>query len=244
MERGEQQRERNPISWAGFDGSRQLRNPISRLAAGTDRMDSELWISRLAAAKRHFAVHHSQNSHLDQLSGDVFEAEDEEGQGRQDLPCPYCYEDHDVGSLCYHLEDEHGFESRVARRRRLRRVPIPNSQTLSLLGRDLREAQLQVLLGSGGYRSSNTNASTALTESLLSSLVLNFPTSEADEVAKSSVSSTEDIINKKSTANKSWRSSSDLFLTYEEREQKRRQATVRATFVQDLLLSTLFVEIN
>lgn len=32
----------------------------------------------------------------------------------------------------------------------------------------------------------------------------------------------------------------DLSLSREEREQKRKQATVRATFMQDLLLSTLF----
>ena len=38
----------------------------------------------------------------------------------------------------------------LQRRRRLRRVAIPSSQALSLLGRDLREAHLQVLLGSGG----------------------------------------------------------------------------------------------
>ncbi|KAL7235030.1 hypothetical protein ACSBR1_018498 [Camellia fascicularis] len=49
----------------------------------------------------------------------------------------------------------------MQRRRRLRRVAIPNSQALSLLGRDLREAHLQVLLGGSGYQSSNANSSNA-----------------------------------------------------------------------------------
>jgi hypothetical protein len=30
-----------------------------------------------------------------------------------DFPCPSCYEDRDVTSLCAHLEDEHPFESKI-----------------------------------------------------------------------------------------------------------------------------------
>lgn len=33
---------------------------------------------------------------------------------RPEFPCPYCYEDHDVGSLCAHLEEEHPFEPQAA----------------------------------------------------------------------------------------------------------------------------------
>ncbi|KAF8411126.1 hypothetical protein HHK36_003665 [Tetracentron sinense] len=250
-------------------------------------MDSELWTSRLAAAKRHFKLQQHQNSQLDQLSIDDFEGEEEV---RPDFPCPYCYEDHDIASLCSHLEDEHPFESKVAacpicsakvaqdmlnhitlqhghlfkisfsyfghrkqnqileffssddsetRRRRLRRVAVPNSQALSLLGRDLREAHLQVLLG-GGYRSSNVNASNAINDPFLSSLVLNFPASEAEEISKSVISNAEDTSVKNVTPTKTWKSSFDSSLSHEEREEKMRQATVRAGFVQDLLLTTLF----
>ncbi|KAH8511828.1 hypothetical protein H0E87_009124, partial [Populus deltoides] len=42
---------------------------------------------------------------------DDFEVEEE---ARPDFPCPYCYEDFDIGSLCSHLEDEHSSESKVA----------------------------------------------------------------------------------------------------------------------------------
>jgi hypothetical protein len=37
-----------------------------------------------------------------------------EEEARPDFPCPYCYEDFDIGSLCSHLEDEHSSESKVA----------------------------------------------------------------------------------------------------------------------------------
>lgn len=34
---------------------------------------------------------------------------------RPDYPCPYCYEDYDIASLCSHLEDEHpSVDSRAA----------------------------------------------------------------------------------------------------------------------------------
>ncbi|XP_021635086.2 protein DEHYDRATION-INDUCED 19 homolog 4 isoform X2 [Hevea brasiliensis] len=202
-------------------------------------MDSDFWTSRLAAAKRQYTLQHHhqiQSSHLDRLSIDDFEVEDEV---RPDFPCPYCYEDFDIASLCSHLEDEHSCESKVTRRRRLRRVAIPNSQALSLLGRDLREAHLQVLLGGGGYRSSNANVSNAATDPFLSSLILNFPASEAEEISKSVATSVEDSPAKNAAPAYMWRSSFDPSLSYEEREKRMRQAVGRAGFVQDLLLSTL-----
>ncbi|KAK2642381.1 hypothetical protein Ddye_024144 [Dipteronia dyeriana] len=228
-------------------------------------MDSDFWTSRLAAAKRQYALQHQHPSyHLDRLNIDDFEVEDD--QVRPDFPCPYCFEDFDIASLCSHLEDEHSCESKVTvcpicsvkvtrdmlshitlqhghlfklqRRRRLRRVAIPNSQALSLLGRDLREAHLQVLLGSGGYRSNSASVSNAATDPFLSSLILNFPTSEAEEVSKS-VTSAEDTAAKNAAPTHMWKTSFDPSLSREERERRMKQATGRAGFVQDLLLSTL-----
>ncbi|XP_071930502.1 protein DEHYDRATION-INDUCED 19 homolog 4 isoform X3 [Coffea arabica] len=203
-------------------------------------MDSDFWTSRLAAAKRQFNLqhhhHHShssqhQSSQLDRLNIDDFEVEEEI---RPDFPCPYCYEDFDIASLCSHLEDEHSCESKVSvcpvcsikvarnmlshitlqhghlfklqRRRRLRRVAVPSSQALSLLGRDLREAHLQVLLGGSGYRSNNATSSGAMADPLLSSLVLNFPASEADEISKTLVSSIEDTSTKSMPLQHTWKS--------------------------------------
>lgn len=80
----------------------------------------------------------------------------------------------------------------MQRRGRLRRVPFPNSQSLSLLGRDLREAHLQVLLGGSGFRSNAAASSTVAADNLLSSLVLNFPCSENDDISKSLMLSLEE----------------------------------------------------
>ncbi|KAI9197884.1 hypothetical protein LWI28_006063 [Acer negundo] len=229
-------------------------------------MDSDFWTSRLAAAKRQYALQHQHQSyHLDRMNIDDFEVEDD--QVRPDFPCPYCYEDFDIASLCSHLEDEHSCESKVTvcpicsvkvtrdmlshitlqhshlfklqRRRRLRRVAIPNSQALSLLGRDLREAHLQVLLGGGGYRSNSASVSNAATDPFLSSLILNFPTSEAEEISKSVITSAEDTAAKNAAPTHMWKTSFDPSLSREERERRMKQATGRAAFVQDLLLSTL-----
>lgn len=92
------------------------------------------------------------------------------------------------------------------RRCRLRRVAVPSSQALYLLGRDLREAHLQVLLGSGGYRSNNANSSNVVTDQFLSSLVLNFSATEAEELSKSVSSSAEDACVKKAAASHAWES--------------------------------------
>ncbi|KAG5622527.1 hypothetical protein H5410_007745 [Solanum commersonii] len=211
-------------------------------------MDSDFWTSRLAAAKRQLNLqqNHSYNhqtSQLDRLSIDDFEVEEEV---RPDFPCPYCYEDFDIASLCSHLEEEHSCESRVTRRRRLRKVAIPSSQALSLLGRDLREAHLQVLLGGSGYRSSTATSTTAAAanDPFLSSLVLNYPTFEAEEISKSVLSSVEDSTTKSVTSQRIWKLSFDPSLSAEEREKRIRQATGRAVFVQDLFASSLIVMHN
>ncbi|PWA38298.1 protein DEHYDRATION-INDUCED 19 [Artemisia annua] len=236
-------------------------------------MDSDFWTARLAAAKRQFTIQNHHTSHLDRLNVDDFEVEEEI---RPDFPCPYCYEDFDIASLCSHLEDEHSCESRATicpvcsvkvsrdmlshitlqhghlfklqRRRRLRRVAVPNSQALSLLSRDLREAHLQVLLGGGGgggYRSSNitsSSATAAVSDPFLSSLVLNFPGSDAEEISKSIVSNVEESSLKSPTPQHIWKSSFDPSLSSEEREKRMRQATGRAVFLQDLMVSTLLAD--
>ncbi|MCD7450262.1 hypothetical protein HAX54_004708, partial [Datura stramonium] len=128
------------------------------------------------------------------------------------------------------------------RRRRLRRVAIPSSQALSLLGRDLREAHLQVLLGGSGYRSSSATSTTAANDPFLSSLVLNYPTFEAEEISKSVLSTVEDSATKNVTSQHIWKLSFDPSLSAEEREKRIRQATGRAVFVQDLFASSLLAD--
>ncbi|KAL0363407.1 UNVERIFIED_CONTAM: protein dehydration-induced [Sesamum calycinum] len=227
-------------------------------------MDSDFWRTRLAAAKRQFNMqnhHHFSNSQLDRINLDDFEIEEEV---RPDYPCPYCYEEFDVASLCSHLEDEHSCESKAIvcpicsvkvvgdmlshitlQHGHLFKIsfliPIPNSQALSLLGRDLREAHLQVLLGGSGYRSNSATSSAATTDNFLSSLVLNF-SSEADEISKSVMSSLEESSARSAASEHIWKSSFHSALSREEREERMRQAAGRSVFVQDLLISTLLAE--
>ncbi|XP_006648568.1 protein DEHYDRATION-INDUCED 19 homolog 4 [Oryza brachyantha] len=238
-------------------------------------MDSDHWILRLMAAKRQYALQRAQHenhhhaatvshSHLDRYGYDDIQPEDEV---RPDFPCPYCYEDHDITSLCAHLEDEHPFESKVVacpvcsariskdlldhitlqhsylfklqKHHRLRRVAVPSNHALSLGGRDLQETYLKVLLGNSS-RSSGTNAS-SVTDSLLSSLVLNLSSSETEDTAKFCAPPVvENNWFKRALPSKTWKSSSDSNLSQEERERRRRRAAVRSSFVQHLLVSTLF----
>lgn len=95
----------------------------------------------------------------------------------------------------------------MQRRLKLREVAIPNNQALLLLGHELREAHLQVLLGgTGGLRSnSNSGLSTAATDPFLSSLIMNFHASDAEEEIPKSVSSNiEELSSKKTTRPQSW----------------------------------------
>ncbi|CAM8900373.1 unnamed protein product [Rhodiola kirilowii] len=227
-----------------------------------------------AAKRQYALQHHNHISIFDRLSLNDYELEEEEEEMeiRQDFTCPYCYEDFDVVSLCSHIEDEHSSESRAIacpicsvkvtsdiishitlqhgqlfklhRRRRLRRLAVPNNQALSVLGRDLREAHLQVLLGSGGYRQSNTITSTsnaaAPTDPFLSSLIMNFPTSEAEEeISKAVISSIDDTSSTIPEQPHQWKMSFDPSVSYEERQKRIKQAAGRAVFMQDLFLSTL-----
>ncbi|XP_028067058.1 protein DEHYDRATION-INDUCED 19-like isoform X2 [Camellia sinensis] len=141
-----------------------------------------------------------------------------------------------------HITLQHGHLFKLRRRRRLRRVAIPNSRALSLLGKDLREAHLQVLLGDSGYRSSNANSSNAVTDPFLSSLILNFPAFESKDISKSLLSNVEENSVNSVTSSHIWKASFDPSLSYEEREERMRQAARRVFFLQDLLASSLLGE--
>ncbi|KAG8385521.1 hypothetical protein BUALT_Bualt03G0053900 [Buddleja alternifolia] len=148
--------------------------------------------------------------------------------------------------ISFSVELSHHLYFLVKRRRRLHRVPMPNSQALSLLGKDLREAHLQVLLGGAGLRSNNatssSSSSNAPTDPFLSSLFLNFSASDADEISKSVLSSIEENSSKSVASRHLWNSSFLSSLSREEREQRMRQEAERTVFVQDLLYSTLLAD--
>lgn len=93
----------------------------------------------------------------------------------------------------------------MQRRRRLRRLPVPPvpsySQALSLFGRDLREAHIQVFLG-GGNRTNSASVSNAVTDPF--SLILKFRCE--DEIAKSEVTNAEDSSTKNMAPAHMWKS--------------------------------------
>uniref|UniRef100_A0A0D3ESC7 Di19 C-terminal domain-containing protein n=3 Tax=Oryza TaxID=4527 RepID=A0A0D3ESC7_9ORYZ len=153
-------------------------------------------------------------------------------------PCPICFEKI-TRDMLNHITMQHGYLFKSGRR--MRRFVIPESQALSLLSRDLRDAQLQALLG-GGHRQrrSNTTATNISADPLLSSFGLGFSTLDSEERSKAPVPIPDDTSIHKDTPAQPWESRIDSSLTSEEREQKRKQATDRATFVQGLVLSTLF----
>lgn len=227
-------------------------------------MDADLWAARLSAAKRHHAL----QTQWDHLSVDDFEVDDEV---RPEYSCPYCYEDFDISSLCNHLEDEHMFESRgvvcpvcavkvpkdmvghmtvqhghlfkIQRRRRFRRSAVPSGATLSLLGKEYREAHLQAILGGGAFRGSGSSTSSSTADSLLSALAYNFPMIETDEVSKQQPFVDENLTKPSVSSTKPSKPKLEIPLSAEEREQKLKQATLRASFVRQLVLSTMLKDL-
>lgn len=222
-------------------------------------MDGEFWTARMSTSKRHHTLQPSQSLIDRQINLDDVDGDEDL---RAEFSCPYCYEEFDITTLCSHLEEEHCFESRAAmcpvcagkiakdmvghislqhghlfkmqRRRRFRRAGVPSSATLSLLGKELREAHLQALLGGTSRSSGLSNA----TDPLLSSLVYNVPITEAEDSSKPPVVVEEPPVKLSSLSQQS-KASVESSLTAEERAEKRKHANLRAKFVQQLVLSTL-----
>jgi len=223
-------------------------------------MDGEFWTARMSTSKRHHTLQPSQSLLDRQINLDDVDGDEDL---RAEFSCPYCYEEFDISALCSHLEEEHCFESRAAmcpvcagrivkdmlghislqhghlfkmqRRRRFRRAGVPSNATLSLLGKELREAHLQALLG--GTSRSSTLSSAA--DPLLSSLVYNVPPTETEEAPPKPTVVVEEQPAKLSSLSQQSKASGDSLLTAEEREEKRKHANMRARFVQQLVLSTL-----
>lgn len=224
-------------------------------------MDSDFWVSRLAAAKRQFFNHHNYhlNAHLDRLIVDEMEVdEDDDDDDEMVYPCPYCYVEFELLPLCHHLEDEHYDETAdtvcsicadnikgdMLRHITTEHEPLikqnisdPRSQELSLLARDLHDTHLSALLAGKGQESSS-----GMTDPLLSSLVLKYPAPGAEEISKLVTSCAEESSSRSEPAQHIWQSSFDPSLSSEEREKRTRQAAGKAAFVQDLVCSTMFLD--
>lgn len=230
-------------------------------------MDSDFWVSRLAAAKRQFIYHHHNNhlnSQLDDLTVDEFD--DEEDDDDLAYPCPYCYVEYDLINLCHHLEDEHNDETDLTvcticaerisgnmlrhitiEHESLFKVPIQPIQHDRSQKVPIPSRQALSLLGRDLRKAhlqallagKGQQSSSGITDPLLSSLVVNYPAPRAEEISRLVTSCAEDMSGKTEPAQHIWQSSFDPSLSSEEREKRIRQAAGKALFMQDLVCSTM-----
>lgn len=181
---------------------------------------------------------------------------------RSEFSCPFCAEDFDIVGLCCHIDDEHPQEARsgicpicasrvgmdlvghltmehgnffkVQRRRRFRRGTLGSHSTLSLLRKELREANAQALLG--GWSHSGAPPSAA-PDPLLSSLIYTLPVSNSsnDMIPESP---DEGALASECSEKKAVESSKPCLSDKEQEERTRK-----CDFVQGLVLSTIFEDI-
>ncbi|KAJ6876665.1 protein DEHYDRATION-INDUCED 19 [Populus alba x Populus x berolinensis] len=219
-------------------------------------MDADSWSARLSSASKRYQS--ALQSRSDMFMG--FEEIDGDDDIREEFPCPFCSEYFDIVGLCCHIDDEHPVESKngvcpvcamrvgvdmvahitlqhgnifkMQRKRKSRRGG-PHS-TLSLLRKELREGNLQSLLGGSSCIVPSSNAAP---DPLLSSFILpmvdDFTSSQPSFLSETSSA-------KKSTdGNVSERNRKSPPMSIKDKEEKAK----RSEFVQGLLLSTILDDI-
>nr|AAN77145.1 fiber protein Fb2 [Gossypium barbadense] len=219
-------------------------------------MDADTWSVRLSSASKRYQS--SLESRSNMLMG--FEEIDEEDDIREEFPCPFCSEYFDIVGLCCHIDDEHPVEAKngvcpvcalrvgvdmvahitlqhgnifkMQRKRKSRKGG--SHSTLSLLKKELREGNLQTLLGGSSCIVSSSNSAP---DPLLSLFIL--PMVD-DFVSDQPPFRTETSRNNKSSdMNKSERTTQSSPLSVKDQEEKAK----RCECVQGLLLSTIVDDI-
>ncbi|KAB2071405.1 hypothetical protein ERO13_A08G207300v2 [Gossypium hirsutum] len=219
-------------------------------------MDADTWSVRLSSASKRYQS--SLESRSNMLMG--FEEIDEEDDIREEFPCPFCSEYFDIVGLCCHIDDEHPVEAKngvcpvcalrvgvdmvahitlqhgnifkMQRKRKSRKGG--SHSTLSLLKKELREGNLQTLLGGSSCIVSSSNSAP---DPLLSLFIL--PMVD-DFVSDQPPFRTETSRNNKSSdMNKSERTIQSSPLSVKDQEEKAK----RCECVQGLLLSTIVDDI-
>ncbi|CAA0298989.1 unnamed protein product [Arabidopsis thaliana] len=170
-----------------------------------------------------------------------FEEIDGDDDFQEEFACPFCAESYDIIGLCCHIDDEHTLESKnavcpvcslkvgVDIRKRKSRKSGTNS-TLSLLRKELREGDLQRLLG---FTSRNGSVASSVTpDPLLSSFIS--PTRSQNSPAPRQ---TKNVSEDKQIERKRQVCISPVSL--KDREERRH----KSEFVQRLLSSAIFDEV-
>ncbi|CAN6468568.1 unnamed protein product [Victoria cruziana] len=217
-------------------------------------MDADSWAARFSASKRHQSALQFRSGADLQLSFDDFETEEDL---RAEFPCPFCSEDFDIVGLCCHIDDEHSIEAKNAvcpvcgtrvgmdmvghitmqhghffkmqRRRRFRKGS--SHSTISMLSKELREGHLQSLFASSAYPVASSNTAP---DPLLSSFIYSMPM--VDAPAKPELTSPVETVSDKKPLDDKVRESTEPPVSDKDQEERAR----RCSFVQELLLSTIF----
>ncbi|XP_010259423.1 PREDICTED: protein DEHYDRATION-INDUCED 19 homolog 3-like [Nelumbo nucifera] len=221
-------------------------------------MEADSWSGRVSTSSRRYQS--ALPSRSDLYFG--FEEIDGDDDTRAEFPCPFCSEDFDIVGLCCHIDDEHPVEAKngvcpvcamrvgmdmvghitmqhgnffkMQRRRKFRKGG--SHSTLSLLRKELREGNLQSLLGGSSYVVSSSNTAP---DPLLSSFIYNLPTIDEPRTVPSNSSAEASSVKKsldESVLERSVQPSSPVSI--KDQEEKAR----RCEFVQGLLLSTILVD--
>ncbi|CAI8615384.1 unnamed protein product [Vicia faba] len=210
----------------------------SLLSFSTLTSPSKSYLSALQSRSDMFMDGFDENDIVDEDDDDV----------KEEFLCPFCSECFDIVGLCCHIDEEHPVEAKngvcpvcalrvgVDMRKRKSRKGGSYS-TLSLLRKELREGNLQSLLGGSSFTLSSSNAAP---DPLLSSFILPV----ADELSSSesqpnfltgtrqSRKSSDETLSKKKVETPT--------LSVKDKEEKEK----RCEFVQGLLLSTFLDDIS
>lgn len=209
-------------------------------------MDIDLWASRVRSAKHFSAVQASRLNSGNQSIVDDSEGDDD---AKACFPCPFCYVDIEVHLVCSHLQEEHCFDlknavcplcaanllkdatehfivqhtSLLKRRKRFEKSGLWNGGSAML------SKELSSFLGTSTIGRGNAHGS--VSDPLLSPFLRNAPLSH------SKVTQQDDSSDEVSVVSDSKREPTLVDEGHEEEIEERKQ---RATFIQRLILSTVF----
>ncbi|XVE65564.1 hypothetical protein DITRI_Ditri08aG0009800 [Diplodiscus trichospermus] len=191
-------------------------------------MESNSWSFRFSNSSSSSSRRHQSRSDL--FLGGGYEEFDGDEDFKAEFLCPFCAEDFDIVGLCCHIDEEHPVEAKNGRKRRLRKGG--SNLTFSMLRKELREGNLQALLGGSSCIVSSSNVEP---DPLLSSFMFNPPTSDeplsVQPLSIAEASAVKESTNEEFLERKPQQSQ----LSDKDHEERAR----RCEFVQGLLMSTI-----
>ncbi|KAE8728598.1 COBRA-like protein 7 precursor [Hibiscus syriacus] len=193
-------------------------------------MESNSWSFRFSnsSSSSSSSASRRRQSRSDLFLGGGYEEIDGDEDFKAQFLCPFCAEDFDIVGLCCHIDEEHPVETKNGRRRRLRKGGT--NLTFSMLRKELREGNLQALLGGSSFvSSSNIEA-----DPLLSSFMFSPPGDDPlslQPLPIAEASAVKESVNKESSERKPQQPQ----ISDKDHEEKAR----RRDFIQGLLMSTI-----